>query len=113
MRGNKYIWEVAFLHKPSRTLLLVDLIENFTDQTPTVNWLLKLWWKVVFHMWDHPKPAPEYQMGWKEKAAAHKSLKRILDWDFDKVILSHGDLIDEGAKAIVQEAWRAPLATNK
>ncbi len=113
VRGNKYIWEVAFLHKPSRTLLLVDLIENFTDQTPNVNWLLKLWWKVVFHMWDHPKPAPEYQLGWKDKAAARKSLKRILEWDFERVILSHGDLIDEDAKAIVQEAWKAPMATNK
>lgn len=58
VRGNKFIWEVAFFHKPSKTLLVVDLIENFTDQTPNVNWLLKLWWKVVFHMWDNPKPAP-------------------------------------------------------
>ena len=113
VRGNKYIWEVAFLHKPSRTLLLVDLIENFTDQTPNVNWQLKLWWKVVFHMWDHPKPAPEYQLGWKDKAAARKSLERILDWDFERVILSHGDLIDEDAKAIAREAWEAPMAANK
>lgn len=112
VRGNKYIWEVAFLHKPSRTLLLVDLIENFTDQTPNVNWRLKLWWKVVFHMWDHPKPAPEYQMGWKDKAAARKSLERILDWDFERIVLSHGDLIDDNAKAIAQEAWKATVATN-
>lgn len=113
VRGNKYIWEVAFLHKPSRTLLLVDLIENFTDQTPNVNWQLKLWWKVVFHMWDHPKPAPEYQLGWKDKAAASKSLKRILDWDFERIILSHGDLIDKDAKVIAQEAWKATLAPNE
>ena len=113
VRGNKYIWEVAFFHKPSRTLLLVDLIENFTDQTPNVNWQLKLWWKVVFHMWDHPKPAPEYQLGWKDKAAASESLKRILDWDFEKIILSHGDLIGKDAKAIAQEAWKATLAPNE
>ena len=113
VRGNKYIWEVAFLHKPSRTLLLVDLVENFTDQTTNVNWLLKLWWKVVFHMWDHPKPAPEYQLGWKDKSAASKSLRKILDWDFEKIILSHGDLIDKDAKAIAQEAWKATLAPNE
>ena len=74
---------------------MVDLIENFTDQTPNVNWQLKLWRKVVFQLWKHPKPAPEYQLGWKDKAAAGKSLKRILDWDFERVILSHGDLIDK------------------
>ncbi len=109
VRGNKYIWEVAFFHKPSRTLLLVDLIENFTDRTPNVNWQLKLWWKVVFHMWDHPKPAPEYQLGWKDKAAASKSLKRILDWDFERIIVSHGDMIDKDAKVIAREAWKATL----
>ena len=48
VRGNKLIWEVAFYHRTSKTLLLVDLIENFTDQTPNVNWVLKLWWKARF-----------------------------------------------------------------
>jgi hypothetical protein len=109
VRGNKYIWEVAFFHKPSQTLLLTDLIENITDQTPNTNWLLKLWWKAVFHMWNNPKPAPEYQLGWKDKAAARQSLQRILDWDFDRIVLSHGDLIDKEAKATAREAWKSPL----
>lgn len=109
VRGNKYIWEVAFFHKPSETLLLVDLIENFTDQTPNVNWLLELWWKVVFRMWNHPKPAPEYQLGWKDKAAASQSLEKILEWDFDKIILSHGDLVVTDARETARQAWRVPL----
>ena len=112
VRGNKFIWEVVFFHKPSKTLLVVDLIENFTDQTPNVNWLLKLWWKVVFHMWDNPKPAPEYQMGWKDKTAARDSLQRILEWDFDKIVLSHGDLIETNAKSMAQEAWEKPLSVS-
>ncbi len=109
IRGTKYIWEVAFFHKPSKTLILVDLVENFTAATPGVNWQLRLWWKVVFHMWNHPKPAPEYQMGWKDKNAARKSLQTILGWDFDRVVLAHGDLIEEDAKAVLHEAWKAPL----
>jgi hypothetical protein len=109
VRGNRFIWEVAFFHRPSRTLLLVDLIENITDQTPNVNWLLRLWWKVVFRMWNRPKPAPEYQLGWKDKAAASKSLQQILEWDFDKIILAHGDLVEKDAKATAREAWKGPL----
>ena len=112
VRGNKYIWEVAFFHRPSKTLLLVDLIENFTDQTSNVNWLLKLWWKVVLHMWDNPKPAPEYQMGWKDKAAARKSLKKILEWDFEKIVLAHGDLIETDAKETAIRAWKVPLGES-
>lgn len=55
---------------------------------------------------DH---APEYQMGWKDKSAARKCLMRILDWDFDKIILSHGDLIERNAKERELEAWDKPL----
>ncbi len=110
VRGNRVIWEVAFYHKPTRTLILVDLIENFTDRTEDVSWTLKLWWKGVFRMWDNPKPAPEYQMGWKDKKAASKSLKRILSWDFERIIISHGDLIEQNAKQTALRAWRRPLA---
>ena len=109
VRGTRYIWEVAFFHKPSRTLVLVDLVENIGDQTAGVGWGLKLWWKVVFRMWNHPKPAPEYQLGWKDKNAAGRSLERILRWDFERVILAHGDLIVTNAKATVREAWAVPL----
>ncbi len=66
VRGNRLICEVAFYHKVTHTLILVDLIENFTDETEDVNWVLKLWFKHIFRMWKNPKPAPEYQMGWKD-----------------------------------------------
>jgi hypothetical protein len=112
IRGNRYIGEVAFFHRPSKTLLLVDLIENFTDQTPNVNWVLELWWKAVFRMWDHPKPAPEYQIGWQDKAAARKSLQKILHWDFDKIVLAHGDLIEKHAKEQAIDAWEKPLRSS-
>jgi len=109
VRGNKYIWEVAFFHKETKTLFLVDLIENFTDKTKGVSWSLKLWWKLIFHMWENPKPAPEYQFGWKNKDAARNSLKKILHWDFEKIIISHGDIIEQRAKETAIRAWKKPL----
>lgn len=110
VRGTKYIWEVAFFHKSSRTLVVVDLIENIGGGTPNVNWQMKFWWKAVFHMWNRPKPAPEYQLGWKDKAAARESLQRILEWDFERIVLAHGDTIENEARAAALEAWKVPLA---
>ena len=110
IRGNKFIWEVAFYHRPSKTLLLVDVIENITDQTPNVNWILMFWWKMVFHMWNNPKPAPEYQMGWRDKQAARTSLEKILEWDFERIILAHGDLIETHARERALKAWKKPLS---
>ena len=108
--GTKYIWEVAFFHRSSKTLVLVDLVENIGDRTEGVGWGLKLWWKLVFRMWNRPRPAPEYQLGWKDKRAAKRSLEKILLWDFESVLLAHGDIIETNAKAALREAWKVPLS---
>lgn len=109
MQGCRFMWEVAFFHQTSRTLILVDLLENFSDRTPQTNWVLQLWWRLVFRMWNRPKPAPEYQLGWQHPAAACRSLRAILAWDFERIILAHGDLIESNARAIAQMAWTPPL----
>ena len=110
VRGNRLIWEVVFFDRPSKTLIVTDLLENIGEKSGAVGWQLKLWWKAVFHMWDNPKPAPEYQMGWKDKRAAKQSLERILEWDFDRIILSHGENIESDAKAVLRKAWARPLS---
>ena len=112
IRGSRFIGEVAMFHRPSRTLLLVDAIENFSDHTDDVSWQLKCWWK-LFRMWNKPTLAPEYRFGWKDKAAAKAFLESILEWDFDQIILSHGDNITEDAKQTARRAWTPPLARKK
>ncbi len=112
VRGNRFIWEVAFLDKPSKTLVLTDLVENIGEQTQGTNWVIKLWWKAVMDMWDKPKPAPEYQMGWSHKASARRSLERILEWDFERVVIAHGENLDSGVKEVLRQAWARPLAFN-
>lgn len=107
--GNRIMNEVAFYHIASQTLILVDAIENIGDKTPHTGPGLKFWWKWVFHMWNKPKPAPEYQLGWKDKAAARRCLEQILEWDFNKIILAHGDLIENNAREIAKQAWDSPL----
>jgi len=112
VRGNRMINEVAFFHRPSRTLILVDIIENIGDSTPNVSWGLKLWWVLVTRMWNKAKPAPEYALGWKDKVAARMSLERILSWDFERIIIAHGDLIERDAKDVARSAWRGILAAR-
>lgn len=109
VRGNRLMWEVAFFHRQSRTLLLVDLIENIGDATPDVGWQMRAWWKLVFRMWNKARPAPEYQLGWKDKPAARTSLEKILAWDFERIIISHGENIETDAHAIARRAWTGPL----
>ena len=105
IRGNRVIWEVLFFDRVSRTLIVTDSIENYGDRTPRVPLLLKLWWH-VFRMWNQPAPAPEYGFGWCDKQAARQSLEHALQWDFDRIVLSHGDLIETDGHARAMQAWR-------
>jgi hypothetical protein len=105
--GTRIMREVAMFHRASRTLILVDLIENFTDATPHTGGALKFWFKTVLRMWNNPRPAPEYRMGWG--AAAAQSLRRILAWNFERIVLSHGDCIERDAHKVAARAWRGVL----
>jgi hypothetical protein len=108
LQGPLVMREVAFFHRASRTLILVDLVENFTPATPGTN----LFFRIVFRalgMWNRPCPAPEYRVAWGDKARVREGMERILAWDFKRVILSHGDIIPRDARQIVAQAWQKIL----
>jgi hypothetical protein len=56
VRGTRIMREVAMFHRVSRTLMLVDLIENFTEATPNTGGALKFWFKYVFRVREIPVP---------------------------------------------------------
>lgn len=110
IQGTRIITEVAFLHKSSKTLILVDLLENIGDDySHEADAILKFWWKAVFHMWNNPKAAPEYQMAWGNKNLVKQGLEKILSWDFERIILAHGNTIEKNAKQIATHAWENVL----
>jgi hypothetical protein len=81
----------------------------FGKRSQSPDALLKFWFKFVFRMWNRAKPAPECRLGWKDKPAAARSLERILEWNFERVVLARGELIETDAKAILRDDWRTPL----
>ncbi|MEJ2687926.1 MAG: hypothetical protein P8124_12125, partial [Gammaproteobacteria bacterium] len=110
IRGTKYIWEVAFFHKPTRTLILVDLLENIGDHyRHRAGLLLQFWWRCVFRMWNSPKAAPEYQMGWGNKKLVKGGLTRILDWNAERIIVAHGENIEGNVDSVLRAAWKKVL----
>jgi len=109
VRGGRVMCEVAMLHRPSRTLLLVDVLENLTNATAGVNLLVRTLFKAL-GMWNNPTPAPEYRFAWRDGRAARESLERILAWDFERIVISHGDLINHHAKEVARRAWGTILA---
>jgi hypothetical protein len=110
VQGTKFIQEVVFFHKPSKTLILVDLLENIGDDyNHKAGLLLQFWWKVVLKMWNNPRAAPEYQMGWGNKKLVKTALEKILSWDADRIILAHGENIEGNVNRTLVKAWERVL----
>lgn len=111
IQGTRYICEVVFFHKPSGTLILVDLLENIGDDyRHKAGLMLRFWWKVVFRMWNNPKAAPEYQLGWGNKKLVKEGLSRVLAWKAQRVIIAHGENIEGNVNGVLRAAWKRVLS---
>jgi hypothetical protein len=102
--GNRVMCEVDFLHRASRTLIATDLVENFRDETPGTNALLRDFMYLA-GMWNNPSPAPELRLLTIHRQRSRQGLETLLGWDFDLAIIAHGELLDANPKAAIQEAW--------
>ena len=100
-RGRPYENEVVFLHRASRTLIICDLAFNFGPRAaaPT-RLLMKL-------MRSYGRFGPSTLDPWliRDRAAARESLERILAWDFDRVVVAHGDVLERGGRAALREGY--------
>lgn len=94
--------EVVFFHRPTRTLYTADLV--FNVHRPA-GWLTPLTFRAmgiykrfgVAKMWNH----------WiKDRAAFDRSIDRMLAWDFDRIVMAHGDIVERGGRAMLLEALR-------
>lgn len=98
--GQPRINEVAFLHKPSRTLLLTDWLFNF-NRSDT-------WWTRTFlrlaGAYHGPSQSRLLRLSIADRNAARTSRDRLLAWDFDRIIVAHGDIIPGDGKAVVRKA---------
>lgn len=104
--GNRIMREVVFLHRASRTVVAVDLVENFRDETAGVDRMMRFWVKLL-GMWNKPRPAPELRLFTRDHAAAREAIETILAWDFDRILIAHGEPLVHGAKDALREAWNA------
>jgi hypothetical protein len=100
-RGRPYENEVTFFHRATRTLLLCDLAFNFgpSAAAPT-RWLMKL-----IRSYGRLGPSKLDPLLIRDRKAARESLERILAWDFDRVIVSHGDVLETGGHRILSEGY--------
>ncbi len=97
--GAPLMNEVVLFHPASRTLILTDLAFNVATRNEA-----RLFHRLVgAHRGFGPHRIARAAM--RDRAAARRSLDAILAWDFDRVVVSHGDMLESGGRAAVERAF--------
>ena len=104
IQGAPEARDTALLHVPSRTLILTELVFNFGSDEPIWTELLL---RVAVGGEHHPGMSRPMKAGVKDEVAFQSSLATILGWDFDRVIVGHGYVIEHGGKAKLRTALAA------
>ena len=108
--GNLFFSEALFLHRSSGTLLVGDFVENIGpgDASSAALLLARL-----FGVRPRPMASPEFRYYTHDEDAARSSLAVARGWDFERIFLCHGALVDENAAAVFDQVCEELLATTR
>ena len=91
--------EYVMLHRPSRTLIVTDLVFHVTDEAGLGQRIFAAVGLIGGQEQDTAVPRVE-KLAVKDQTAYKRSLETMLQWDFERVIVGHGDVVETGKVAL-------------
>jgi hypothetical protein len=100
MDGAPFFDEHMFYHGRSKTLLVTDFYQNYTGvkQKGLGKIITKLLLEPLGFKGKCLAPPLKTKFAVKDKQALRASLDRIWDLDIERVVLAHGDILEQDAK---------------
>lgn len=94
--------EIVFYHLASKTLIITDSAFNFDSTFPTITKIAAR----LFGSYQVLKPSWLEKIAVKDQEQLEKSIDKILEWDFQRIIMAHGSIIENNAKLQLSEGYR-------
>jgi hypothetical protein len=111
-RGSVAMDEIVFLHRPSQTVIVADLIEALCDRFVREHW--RWWWRPLAVLGgitaDKPSTPLDWRLSFVHRAAAREARAKVLSWDCERVIMAHGEWRRSGGHAFLKRSleWLGP-----
>ena len=106
-RGSFAMDEIVFLHRPSATVIIADLIQTFSD-----DFLLKHWgvWRFLARLdgltQDQACAPLEWRLSFINRAPARRARDKALSWNCQRVIVAHGEWPRADGTAFLARSFR-------
>jgi hypothetical protein len=101
VRGLPFMNEVVFFHRPSATLIATDLAFNIGPSSPPLT-------RAAFRLagtYQRLSPTLLERLLVRDRAAFRRSLERILEWPFERVIVAHGEVSETGGREELERSY--------
>ncbi|MBI2501842.1 MAG: DUF4336 domain-containing protein [Candidatus Latescibacteria bacterium] len=101
--GMPKLNEYVFFHSATRSLIVADLVFNFsTDQ----NLLGKLFLKANA-CYGKVACSRLFRAFIKDRNAFRQSVEKLMEWDFERIVVGHGKIVPTGGKEVLAEVLLA------
>ena len=94
--------ELVFLHPRTRTLILTDLAFNVRRSDSFVT---RVFLRINNAFGKFGPSRLARTVFFKDKAQVRAAIERILGWDFDRVVVSHGDVLESKGPATLRDSY--------
>jgi hypothetical protein len=101
IRESDPLNEVVFYHPESKTLIITDIAFHFG---PENSWETRLVGKILG---GYQSLQPTLLEKWclKDRSGVERSIRKVLEWDFDRVIMAHGSIIETNGKSMLKAGY--------
>jgi hypothetical protein len=101
-RGSFAMAEVAFFHRGSRTAIIGDLIQRFSDAN------ISGWQGVVMRLGglvgERGSTPRDWRASFLRRGPARAALQKVLGWNPERLLIAHGSCAQTGAATIIAAA---------
>jgi hypothetical protein len=105
--GSFAMDEIVFLHRPSATAIVADLIQTFSDDFLREHWG---WWRFLARLdgltQDQACAPLEWRLSFINRAPARRARDKVLSWNCQRVIMAHGEWLRANGNAFLEKSFQ-------
>ena len=99
--GASPLREYVFFHCASQTLILTDTAFHFDESFPLITQLAAR----VIGGYKKLRQSLLERFATREKEQVKQSVQKVLQWDFTRIIVAHGSIVEHNAKRQFREGY--------
>ncbi|MBD2056732.1 DUF4336 domain-containing protein [Oculatella sp. FACHB-28] len=108
LSGFDLLNECVFFHSASRTLILTDTAFHFDESFP----MLTQFAARLLGGYKRLSPSVLERIATIDKESVRKSVEQVLNWDFERVVMAHGSIIEQNGKEKFKQGYEQFLGRS-